>query len=100
MTDLGAATGEDGLGIMIAIDEAQLLDQHDLRRLLAGVHRCGQDGLPVYCLLAGLPNLVGEVARAATYAERMFTVSDLGPLTPEQVVTAVAVPAASSRSAG
>jgi energy-coupling factor transporter ATP-binding protein EcfA2 len=93
VTDLGAAAGEDGLGIMIAIDEAQLLDQHDLRRLLAGVHRCGQDGLPVYCLLAGLPNLVGEVARAATYAERMFTVSDLGPLTPEQVVTAVAVPA-------
>ena len=93
VTDLGAAAGEDGLGIMIAIDEAQLLDQHDLRRLLAGVHRCGQDGLPVYCLLAGLPNLVGEVARAATYAERMFTVSDLGPLTPDQVVTAVAAPA-------
>jgi hypothetical protein len=93
VTDLGAAAGEDGLGIMIAIDEAQLLDQHDLRRLLAGVHRCGQDGLPVYCLLAGLPNLVGEVARAATYAERMFTVSALGPLTPEQVVTAVAAPA-------
>ena len=93
VTDLGAAAGEDGLGIMIAIDEAQLLDRRDLRRLLAGVHRCGQDGLPVYCLLAGLPNLVGEVARAATYAERMFTVSDLGPLTPEQVVTAVAAPA-------
>lgn len=94
ITDLGAAAAGEDLGIMIAIDEAQLLDPHDLRRLLAGVHRCGQDGLPVYCLLAGLPNLVGEVARAATYAERMFTVADLGPLTPAQVVTAIAEPAA------
>ncbi len=93
VTDLGAAAAESELGIMLAIDEAQLLDGHDLRRLLAGVHRCGQDGLPVYCLLAGLPNLVGEVARAATYAERMFTVADLGPLTPDQVVTAVVEPA-------
>jgi hypothetical protein len=91
--DLGAAAAAHDLGVMIAIDEAQLLGDHDLRRLLAGVHRCSQDALPVACVLAGLPNLVGDAARAATYAERMFTVADLGPLTPEQVASAVSVPA-------
>jgi len=87
------AAGDEDLGVMMALDEAQMLDRNDLRRLLAGVHRCGQDGLPLYCLLAGLPNLVDEVAKAATYAERMFTVADLGPLTPDQVVQAIVEPA-------
>jgi type II secretory pathway predicted ATPase ExeA len=93
ITDVAAAAAGDDLGVMLALDEAQMLDRHDLRRLLAGVHRCGQDGLPLYCLLAGLPNLVGDVAKAATYAERMFTVADLGPLSPDQVVQAVVEPA-------
>ena len=94
VVDLGAAAASEGAAVMIAIDEAQLLDTHDLRRILSGVHRCGQDGLPVHCLLAGLPNLLGVVARAATYAERMFTTADLGPLTPTQVAEAVTAPAA------
>ncbi len=93
VTDVAAAAAEEDLGVMLALDEAQMLDGHDLRRLLAGVHRCGQDGLPLYCLLAGLPNLVGGLAKAATYAERMFTVADLGPLSPDQVVQAIVEPA-------
>ncbi len=93
LVDLAAVAADEGLGVMLAIDEAQMLDRHDLRRLLAGVHRCSQDGLPLYFLLAGLPNLIGEVAKAATYAERMFTVADLGPLTPDQVVQAIVEPA-------
>jgi AAA ATPase domain len=93
VTDVAAVVAERGLGVMLALDEAQMLDGSDLRRLLAGVHRCGQDGLPVYALLAGLPNLVGEVSKAATYAERMFTVADLGPLTPDQVIEAIVQPA-------
>lgn len=91
--DLAAAGAEHDAGVMLAIDEAQMLERHDLRRILAGVHRCSQDGLPMWCLLAGLPNLMGEIARAATYAERMFTVSDLGPLSPDQVSEAVRLPA-------
>jgi type II secretory pathway predicted ATPase ExeA len=94
VTDLAIAAADHELGVMLAIDEAQLIAGDDLRRLLSGVHRCGQDGLPLACVLAGLPNLVGDVARAATYAERMFTVADLGPLTPEQVTRAIVEPAA------
>lgn len=93
IVDLAAAAAEANVGVMVAIDEAQSLGVEDLGRILAGVHRCGQDGLPMFALLAGLPNLVGEVARAATYAERMFTVTELGPLTPDQVRDAVVGPA-------
>jgi len=92
--DLAAAAADQELGIVLAIDEAQQLDPHDLRRILAGVHRCSQDDLPMWCLLAGLPNLVGVVAKAATYAERMFAVGDLGPLTPAQVEEAITGPSA------
>jgi type II secretory pathway predicted ATPase ExeA len=94
VTDLATAAADHDLGVLIAIDEAQMVAGDDLRRLLAGVHRCGQDGLPLAAVLAGLPNLVGDVAKAATYAERMFTVADLGPLTPDQVARAICEPAA------
>lgn len=92
VTDLAAAAAERDLGVFVALDEAQLVEADDLRRLLAGVHRCNQDGLPLACVLAGLPNLVGTVAKAATYAERMFTVHDLGPLSPAQVTRAIVEP--------
>ncbi|HET9259162.1 MAG TPA: ATP-binding protein [Acidimicrobiia bacterium] len=93
IVEMGRVAGERQAGVMIAIDEAQMVDSHDLRRILAGVHRCNQDGLPLFIALAGLPNLVGVVASASTYAERMFRVTDLGPLTPEQVSQAITVPA-------
>ena len=93
VTDLAAAAADRDLGVVIAIDEAQLLDPHDLRRILAGVHRAGQDGLPLWCVLAGLPNLVGIMSHAATYAERLFTVAELGPLPPDQAAEAIVRPA-------
>ncbi len=92
IVDIAKAAKEHDIGIMLAIDEAQMIDSADLRRLLAGIHRCGQDSLPLWCLLAGLPNLVGDVAKAATYAERLFTVTDLGPLSSDQVRDAVLKP--------
>lgn len=92
VADLAAAAADRELGIFMALDEAQTIAAADLRRLLAGVHRCNQDGLPLACVLAGLPNLVGTVAKAATYAERMFTVHDLGPLSPSQVTSAIVMP--------
>ncbi len=92
IVDLAAAAADNDIGVLLAIDEAQLVERNDFRRILAGVHRCGQDALPLACLLAGLPNLVGDVAKAATYAERMFAVFELGPLSPDQAARAVTEP--------
>ncbi|HEY6635701.1 MAG TPA: ATP-binding protein [Acidimicrobiia bacterium] len=93
IVEMAKVAQERETGVMLAIDEAQMVDPHDLRRILAGVHRCNQDGLPLFIALAGLPNLVGVVATASTYTERMFSVTDLGPLTPDQVAQAVNRPA-------
>lgn len=93
IVEVGRVAASKDVGVALAIDEAQMVDSHDLRRILAGVHRCNQDSLPLFAALAGLPNLVGVVASASTYAERMFRVTDLGPLTPEQVRQAVVRPA-------
>lgn len=94
VTEMARVAADKESGIMMAIDEAQMVEGHDLRRILAGAHRCNQDGLPLFVALAGLPNLVGVVATASTYAERMFQVTDLGPLTPDQVTRAIVRPAA------
>ena len=91
--DLARAAADHNGAVMIAIDEAQAMDTTDLRRILAGAHRCSQEMLPLFLALAGLPNLVGIVAKAATYAERMFQVADLGPLQPNEVVKAIVAPA-------
>ena len=93
LVEVARVAATNDVGVTLAIDEAQMVDSHDLRRILAGVHRCNQDGLPLFAALAGLPNLVGVVASASTYAERMFRVTELGPLTPEQVRQAVLRPA-------
>lgn len=93
LVEVARVAATKDVGVTLAIDEAQMVDSHDLRRILAGVHRCNQDGLPLFAALAGLPNLVGVVASASTYAERMFRVTDLGPLNPDQVRQAVLRPA-------
>lgn len=93
IVDVATATAERGVGLMVALDEAQLLAAADLRRVLMGVHRCSQDGLPLWCVLAGLPNLVERAAKAVTYAERMFHVERLDPLSPDQVAQAIRQPA-------
>ncbi len=93
IVEVARVASSKDVGVALAIDEAQMVDTHDLRRILAGVHRCNQDGLPLFTALAGLPNLVGVVASASTYAERMFRVTELGPLSPEQVTQAVVRPA-------
>ncbi len=80
-------------GLMLSIDEAQQMDSDNLSQVLAAAHRASQDGLPFYLAVAGLPNLIRHVADASTYAERMFQVDELGPLSPDEVGRAVMAPA-------
>ncbi|HHC08368.1 MAG TPA: ATP-binding protein [Actinobacteria bacterium] len=94
VVDVAAVAADAELGVVLTLDEAQRLDRRDLRRILAGIHRAGQDALPIYAVVAGTPDLLGGVARAATYAERLFEVASLGPLSVDEVAEAVAQPAA------
>ena len=73
-------------GIVFAYDEAQNLtdrsrvDEFPLSLLLDAFGSLQRQGLPVLLVLSGLPTLVGKLAAARTYSERMFQIVELGRL--------------------
>ena len=91
---LAVAVADDGAGVAIVVDEAQVLPLEQLAAVLGALHAAGQRQLPLWGALAGLPNLLGRAAKAKTYAERMFTVAELGPLGRSPAIAAVREPAA------
>ena len=90
---LAAAVADDGAGVAIMVDEAQALPLDQLAAVLGALHAGGQQQLPLWGAMAGLPNLLGRAAKAKTYAERMFTVAELGPLDGASASAAVRDPA-------
>ena len=76
----------DTRGIVFAYDEAQNLDdrsgtdEYPLSLLLDAFQSLQRQGLPVLLVLSGLPTLVGKLAAARTYSERMFQIVELGGL--------------------
>lgn len=88
-----AAADQDG-GVLVLVDEAQALTVKQLAALLGSLHATDQAQLPVWAALAGLPNLLGLAAKAKTYAERMFTMAELGPLAEAAATEAIVTPAA------
>lgn len=73
-------------GIVFAYDEAQNLDDRSgtdefpLSLLLDAFQSLQRQGLPVLLVLSGLPTLVGKLASARTYTERMFQIVELSGL--------------------
>lgn len=91
---LAEATADQRGGVLVVVDEAQALQVGHLAALLGSLHATDQARLPVWAALAGLPNLLGLAAKAKTYAERMFTVAELGPLPVLAASEAIVTPAA------
>jgi hypothetical protein len=69
-TRLGEAAAEAGVGAVFLFDELQLMDRHDLSALLHAAQAV--ESLPLAFIGAGLPDLPGHLAKAGTYAERLF----------------------------
>lgn len=91
---LAAAAADSDGGVCLVIDEAQVLPLEQLAAVLGALHAAGQRQLPLWGAMAGLPNLLGRAAKAKTYAERMFSVAELGPLNRPSATSAVRDPAA------
>lgn len=91
--ELGAAAAENETGVSIFLDELQLAGRESLEALVAAIHRANQKALPVAVVAAGLPTLPGALAEAKTYAERLFTFSELGALEGADARDALALPA-------
>lgn len=84
LTDLIVAVGEAAQerksAVVLVIDELQYVPEEQLAALISALHRAAQKQLPVTMLAAGLPQLLGQMGRAKSYAERLFEFVTIGPL--------------------
>ena len=97
VTDLFVALGEAAkdrqTALVVAIDELQYLSEEELGALIMAIHRTTQLQLPVVLVGAGLPQLPGLAGNAKSYAERLFTFPEIGPLARDEGRLAVTRPA-------
>lgn len=92
MVAVGQAARERQTAVVLAIDELQYVPEPQLAALIAALHRASQRQLPVTLIGAGLPQLLGQMGDAKSYAERLFEFAPLGPLEPDPARAAVRGP--------
>ncbi len=64
----------------------------ELNALIMGMHKMQQRQLPLVLVGAGLPILPGLAGDAKSYAERLFSFPDIGPLQKEDAAKALQDP--------
>ncbi len=77
---LGEAAAERGTAAVLFIDELQYVPEEQLAALIVALHAASQNQLPVTLVGAGLPQLLGQMGRAKSYAERLFAFEMIGAL--------------------
>jgi len=98
-----AAKSDGTKGIIFAYDEAQLVadrkdkEQYPLAVLLETFQSLQKSGAKYFLLLTGLPTLFARLVESRTYAERMFTVQELGRLEGKDARKAIEVPVAKTK---
>jgi len=89
---VGEAAKERGSAMILVIDELQYVPEEQLAALISALHRASQKQLPVTMLGAGLPQLLGQMGRAKSYAERLFEFVAVGPLEADAARAAIRLP--------
>lgn len=89
----GEAAAESGTALVMFIDELQYVPEKQMASLIMAIHRAGQNGLPITMVAAGLPQLVGQMGRAKSYAERLFEFVHVDSLDDASARAALTVPA-------
>lgn len=79
--------------IIIFIDELQYVKEAEIAALIAALHSANQNQLPVALMAAGLPQLLAQMGRAKSYAERLFEFIPVDRLNTEAARAALIVPA-------
>lgn len=77
---VGKAAKAAGKGWCLLVDEVQYLKEDELAALIVAIHKISQKQLPVLFFGAGLPQLAGLSGDAKSYAERLFSFPNVGPL--------------------
>ncbi|NBX30047.1 ATP-binding protein [bacterium] len=91
---VGEAAQEQRTVMALFIDELQYVSEDQLASLITAIHRCSQRSLPITLIGAGLPQLVGQMGKAKSYAERLFEFQHIGPLGEADARVALTAPAA------
>ncbi|TJY59427.1 ATP-binding protein [Sinimarinibacterium sp. CAU 1509] len=90
---VGEAARERKTVLVLFVDELQYVPEPQLAALITALHRCAQLQLPVTMIGAGLPQLLGQMGRAKSYAERLFEFTPIGKLPDAAARQALAAPA-------
>ena len=91
--ELGETAREHDTGVVFLIDEMQFLKREEMEAVAAAMHRMSQKQLPIALAGAGLPQLPGLMVDAKSYAERLFSYPEIGPLSPDAARQALFEPA-------
>jgi AAA ATPase domain len=91
---VGLAAKRGEIALVMFIDELQYVPEEQLASLIMALHRCAQRSLPITLIGAGLPQLPGQMGRAKSYAERLFSFPVVGPLTHDAAADAISKPIA------
>lgn len=86
------AADERRTSVAILIDEIQYLRPPELSALIMAMHKMQQQQLPLVLVGAGLPILPGLAGESKSYAERLFSFPDIGPLSETESVLAIKEP--------
>ena len=89
---IGEAAKDRKTAVVVFIDELQYVAESQLASLISALHACSQKQLPITLVGAGLPQLVGNVGRAKSYAERLFDFPIIGPLSNQSAIDALQRP--------
>ena len=96
LTDLLVAVGEAArereTAVVLIVDELQYVPEEQLAALITALHRASQLRLPITMVAAGLPQLLAQMGRAKSYAERLFAFVDIGPLDDDAASEAIRLP--------
>lgn len=93
LLQLGIAAKAADTAVVLFMDELQYVEERQTAALIAALHRCVQEQLPVILVGAGLPQLRALLGDAKSYAERMFDFPPIGPLSPDEARKAIVRPA-------
>lgn len=89
---VGEAARERETAVVLVVDELQYVAEEQLAALISALHRASQKRLPVTMVAAGLPQLLGQMGRAKSYAERLFEFAPVGPLDETAAANAIRLP--------
>ncbi|HCU25535.1 MAG TPA: AAA family ATPase [Deltaproteobacteria bacterium] len=90
---IAEAAGDRRTAVALFIDELQYITEEEFGALIMAIHAVGQKSLPLVLFGAGLPQLMGLAGKAKSYAERLFSYPNIGPLNEKDAGEALISPA-------